>query len=460
MLAPLLRESFFLWRLLFGALESGGEFGHWKTSHLDENLVPAFALDLTNLLAGLMWFVVLAWLVSSVLMLYGLSQQQALSPIDNLHWQTDDAPLVSVLVPARNEEHRVLAECIHSILAQDYRSFEVIALNDRSTDGTGAILESLARADARLHVITGEEPPAGWLGKPYAMQQALAQARGEWILATDADMIFDKTVLRTAVADALAHEADAVTLIPHFETRAFWERVMIPTWYWVLLLFSVIYRVNNPRSPGAVGVGGFFLLRRAILERAGGYGALKDEVLEDVRLAETIKRSGGRLRIEHAPRLLRTRMFRSFDEMWECCTKNLYSGMNFSLPYALSSVFSMYLIAVAPPLIALASALAIATGVGPGLWRVFILAALSWLMQILVLVIASVRSDVSPIYALTAPLGLGMFYAMLFDSSLRITMGRGVSWKGRRIYEHAGVSPPRTRAMAFFRQREKGERQR
>ena len=141
-----------------------------------------------------------------------------------------DAPLVSVLVPARNEQHRVLADCIRSILAQDYGRFEVIAVNDRSTDATGAILQSLARSDERLRVIEGEELPAGWLGKPYAMQQAFTHARGEWILATDADMIFDKAALRTAMDRTLEEKGDALTLIPHFEAGSFWERVMIPTW--------------------------------------------------------------------------------------------------------------------------------------------------------------------------------------------------------------------------------------
>ena len=134
-------------------------------------------------------------------------------------------------------------------------------------------------------------------------------------------------------------------------------------------------------------------------------------------------------------------MYRTFREMWECSTKNWFSGMNFSLPLALSSVASMYLGAVAPPLIALAAL--IATASGTDLSSLFIPAALSWLFQVLVIAVISRRSGVSPLYALTAPLGLGVIYAMLFDSSIRITTGRGVTWKGRRIYERRGVRPPR-----------------
>ena len=223
---------------------------------------------------------------------------------------------------------------------------------------------------------------------------------------------------------------------------------MIPTWSWVFLMFTVFYRTSNPKSPGAVGIGGFFLMRRTVLERVGGYEALKDEVMEDVRLAELIKRSGARLLTERAPNLLSTRMYRNFGEMWECSTKNWFSGMKFSLPFALSSVLSMYLMAVVPPLIALASAIGLAAGVSVDLWLLFTSAALSWLLQVFALALVSMRSGVSPAYALTAPLGLGLLYAMLFDSSIRITIGKGVTWKGRRIYESGGVRPPRFRRAA------------
>jgi chlorobactene glucosyltransferase len=412
--------------------------------------MPAIAFE-SNVLAILTSFVsliVFAWLMSIILTLHGLSRQKPLLPTKHLRMTASEAPLVSVLVPARNEEHRVLADCLRSILAQDYGRFEVIAVNDSSTDGTGAILETLAKSDERLRVIAGEEPPAGWLGKPYALQQAFRHARGEWILATDADMIFHRAVLRTAMDHILEGKGDAMTLIPHFEASSFWERVMIPTWTWVLLMFTLFYRTSNPKTQGAVGIGGFFLMRRMVLERVGGYEALKDEVMEDVRLAEMIKRSGARLFTEYAPKLISTRMYQNFGEMWECSTKNWFSGVKFSLPFALSGVVSMYLMSVVPPLIALASAIGIAAGVSAHLWLLFIPAVLSWLLQVLALAMVSLRSEVSPAYALTAPLGLGLLYAMLFDSSIRITTGKGVTWKGRRIYESSGVRPPRVRTAA------------
>jgi len=406
-----------------------------------KRMIVAIEFSALNVLAWVLWLVVLAWLVNILLTLYGLFRESRLSPTNDLALQANEAPLVSVLVPARNEADRVLAESISSMLAQDYGRFEVIAVNDRSTDATDAILKSLAATNNRLRVIEGAEPPPGWLGKPFALQQALNKAQGEWILATDADMIFEPAALRTAVAHALEREADAVTFIPHFAALSFWERVMIPAWAWVFLMYAICYRINNPKSPGAAAIGGFFLLRRATLERVGDYEALRDEVMEDMRLAELIKRAGGTLLINHAPGLVRTRMYRNFSEMWECCTRNWFAGMNFSLPLAMSAILSIYLIAVAPAVIAIASAVGMATG-AVGFSRLFIPAALSWLMQVFLVFVMSIRSGVSPAYALTAPLGLGVLYAMLFDSSMRISLGRGVRWKGRRIYEAAGVSAP------------------
>jgi chlorobactene glucosyltransferase len=225
------------------------------------------------------------------------------------------------------------------MLAQDYGRFEVIAVNDRSTDETGSLLESLARQDSRLRVIHSDELPEGWLGKPYALQQALNAAKGEWILATDADMIFERSALSAAVSRVLEERVDAITLVPRFEAPSFWERVMIPTWMWVFLMFSVFYRIDDPKSPGAVGIGGFFLIKRSLLDRLGCYDALRNEVLEDVRIAEMIKRSGSGLLTAYAPSLLRTRMYTNFREMWNAARRIGSLESNFPCPLPSTALF-------------------------------------------------------------------------------------------------------------------------
>jgi chlorobactene glucosyltransferase len=355
-----------------------------------------------------------------------------------------DAPLVSVLVPARNEEGRVLSACIRSILAQDYGRFEIIAVNDRSTDATGAILNAIAKADERLRVIDGRELPAGWLGKPYALQQALDHSRGEWVLATDADMIFTERALHTAVRLALENSHDAVTLIPRIECLSFWERVFMPTFGWFMVAALPVARINDPRRREAVGVGGFFLIRRVWLRRVGEYTAVRAEVAEDLRMAEILKGRGASLRIEYAPDLTSTRMQTNLREIWEGFTKNLFAGVKFNLLQAITASIIITLTAIAPLVIALICALALLAG-AEGVWlRIFIPMLLAWLIQVSIFAVVNRHGDIPLRYAFTVPLGFLLFVAILINSAIRIATGSGVTWKGRKLYERAGsVRPPR-----------------
>lgn len=354
-------------------------------------------------------------------------------------------PFVSVLVPARNEAGRVLRVSTLSMLAQDYANFEVVVTNDRSTDATGDILRKLENEDEKLCVIDGAELPAGWLGKPHAMEQAYKQARGEWLLATDADVIFDSRAVRTAVRHALAGSYDAVTFIPHIECLTFWERVFMPTFGWFLLISRPIERVNDHGRPDALGIGGFFLIHRKWLERIGGWRAVRAEVAEDLRLAEMLKGAGARLRVEYAPTLVRTRMQTNLPEIWEGFTKNLFAGARFRPWSALLGGISVLLFSVAPVFL-LAVCLAMVVSGGSGAWLALAVPLLLvWSVQVLVFVVVNLASGVPVRYALLAPLGHLLFVLILFNSAFKILTGRGVAWKGRVLYDRAGVRPPRER---------------
>ncbi|MGB9180602.1 MAG: glycosyltransferase [Pyrinomonadaceae bacterium] len=397
-----------------------------------------------NLLVWAAWGTVLLWAFGALLTLHALTRQKPLEPAAPAGpLMTGDAPLVSILVPARNEEHRVLDHCIRSFLSQDYGRFEVVAVNDRSTDATGAILRAIARADERLRVVEGVEPPAGWLGKPHALQEGFEASSGEWALATDADMIFEKTAVRTAVAHALKGNYDAVTLIPGVVCLSFWERVFMPAFGWFMLMALPVHRVNDPRRPESLGVGGFFLIRRAALKSVGEYGAVRAEVAEDLRMGEILKGAGARLRLEYAPDLASTRMQTNFREIWEGFTKNLFAGAKFNLFQTLAGGIAVTLFAVAPLLVAVASLLALLAG-AQGQWlRLFVPAFIVWTIQVAIFALINRWSEVPVAYALTVPLGYALFVAILFNSAVRIATGRGVTWKGRRLYERAGVRPPR-----------------
>lgn len=403
-------------------------------------------LSAFKLLVWAAWGAVALWLFVAFITLRGLARQKPLRAAPRAELRRDDAPLISILVPARNEEGRVLSECIRSILAQDYQPFEVIAVNDRSTDATPAILRAIAKADARLSVIDGTETPAGWLGKPHALQQALDSARGSWILATDADMIFHEAAVRTTIAHALKDGYDAVTLIPRVESQTFWEYIFAPTFGWFMAMGMPVERVNNPQRREAIGVGGFFLIRREALLSVGEYRAVRAEVAEDLRMAELLKQSGARLRIEYAPDLTSTRMYAGLSEIWEGFTKNFFAGMQFSLLQTMASIVLALLFIIAPLVIAIVSAVALTLGADGAWLRLLVPALIIWLIQVFTFAAVNKNLDVPVRYALTVPLGHTLFVIILMNSAFRIATGRGVNWKGRKVYERAsGIRPSRAR---------------
>jgi chlorobactene glucosyltransferase len=390
------------------------------------------------------WIIFLIWLLGAALTLVALRRQRFLRPNSVQPLTGADAPRVSILVPARNEERRVLAACVRSILAQDYPSFEVVTVDDRSTDATPLILRGLAAADVRLRVVAGTEPPRGWLGKPHALQQALDASRGEWVLATDADMIFHPSALRTAVAYAVERRSDALTLIPHFEAHTFWERVFVPTWGWGALVLFPPELVNRDGWPLALGLGGFFLIRRRALARVEGFAAVRADVLDDMRLAARLKASGGRLHAEYARALIRTRMYTNFAELWESSTKNWYAILGFSPLLTAATLLWMFSVGVLPSLLAATAALALIAGAGGEQWpRLLIPALAAHALHVLLLALVNRRTGVPARYAFAAPLGYALSCAVLLGSAFGVLTGRGVSWKGRKLYTREGVRPPR-----------------
>ena len=410
-----------------------------------------FELNAFTWLIVAAWATLMVWFVGAILALRSGLRRKLLAPISSANPSATAAcPLVSVLVPARNEEHRVLSSCIRSLLAQDYEPLEVIAVDDRSTDATKPSVQKVAATNPRLRVIEGAEPPAGWLGKPHALHQALQAARGEWVLATDADMLFEPTAVSTTVAHAVKGGFDAVTLLPFVECLSFWERVFMPTFGCFMLLAMPLERVNDPRRKEALGVGGFFLIRRSALERVGGYRAVRADVAEDLRMAELLKGSGARLRLEYGPDLIRTRMQTNLKEIWEGFTKNLFAGAKFSLVSAVAGVISVLLFAVAPILIAIVCAVVIAanpSGELTGEWmRLFVPTFMVWLIQVAIFVAVNRNWGIPIAYAFAVPLGYLLFAMILLNSTVRIATGSGVMWKGRRLYERTGVHPPRPHA--------------
>lgn len=235
---------------------------------------------------------------------------------------------VSVIIPARNEEANI-ETAVRSVTAQqDVR--EIIVVDDQSTDRTPQILEGLKAEIPALEVVHIKTLPAGWMGKNHALATAAKLATGEWLLLTDADTQHFSGSLEVLLDRAEREHVDMLSISPRQEMRSAWEKALIPMVY---IWLSGQYRfedVSDPRSPAAAANGQYILVRRGIYERVGGHAAIRDAVLEDVRLAQHVKSAGGRLLFLPGAAWVQTRMYRSLGEMWLGWTKNLYllSGRN------------------------------------------------------------------------------------------------------------------------------------
>jgi chlorobactene glucosyltransferase len=238
---------------------------------------------------------------------------------------TTTIPLVSAIVPARNEEENI-ARAVESLAAQK-EMCEIIVVNDQSTDRTGVILDKLATRIPQLKIIAIDSLPAGWVGKNYALWQGAKQARGEWLLFTDADAVHLAGSAQMALQCAAETGAELVSFSPEQETKTWWERALIP---FVFMRLSERFRfrlINDPRSPAAAANGQYILIKRDVYQEIGGHQAVSGEVLEDVALAQVVKSAGHRIYFGPGIGIVRARMYSTFGAMWQGWVKNLYPLM-------------------------------------------------------------------------------------------------------------------------------------
>jgi glycosyltransferase involved in cell wall biosynthesis len=228
------------------------------------------------------------------------------------------SPIVSVIVPARNEE-ACLGECLRSLQEQAGIDFEIIVVDDNSTDRTGEIAHSYGG----VKVINAPPLPPGWTGKCHAAHHGAQAAKGEWLLFTDADTIHRHRSLRHAVQEAEDYLVDMLSYSPKQEVHGLWERSLMPVIFAELRRQYPPREVSRPESPIAAANGQYLLIKREAYDAIGGHAAVRDSLLEDVEIARRLKRAGKVIRFRYGRDALRTRMYRTFPQMWEGWTKNL-----------------------------------------------------------------------------------------------------------------------------------------
>jgi glycosyltransferase involved in cell wall biosynthesis len=335
-------------------------------------------------------------------------------------------PRVTIVVPARNEADDIEASLV-SLLQLDYPDYEVIAVDDRSEDATGAVLDRLEtqwrqRVEAlhhRLTVLHVTELPSGWLGKTHAMWQAGKQATHDWLLFTDADVVFRADALRRALVYAEREMADHLVLFPTMVMKSVGERMMMAFFQSQFVFAHRPWKVSDPKSRDSIGVGAFNLVRRQVYEQVGTYERLRLAVLDDMMLGEVVKQAGYRQRVVFGRDLIKLRWVFGAVGMVRNLTKNFFAILHYNTAFALLAVGGILVVNLGP---------------FAGVWVAHGWARAGFIVSLITLVTIYIgmaaRSDISPLYVLLHPVGTLLFtYAIIRSVMLTLVRG-GVIWRG------------------------------
>lgn len=329
-----------------------------------------------------------------------------------------ESPRVSLILAAREEQEK-LPRALETLAKINYSNLEIIAVDDRSQDATGAILDDFARCHERLKVVHLTELPPGWLGKPHALQKAYEASNGEWLLFTDADVRFAPDALSRAMALVRARQLDHLTLFGDVDMFGFWETVLVTFFGLAMHIAGNSHQVANPNSRAYLGVGAFQLVRRTAYEACGTHRRLAMEVVDDMKLGKVVKLGGYRSCVGVAAQFVAVRWQAGFGNLIRGVTKNFFAALGYSVPFVIAALVGMVLTNVAPFL-----------GIIFGHGWVRILAAVSVAIAILFHAIVDIGAKVSPLYALTHPIGALVFCWMLLRSTIVTLWRGGVEWRG------------------------------
>jgi chlorobactene glucosyltransferase len=339
----------------------------------------------------------------------------------------EPAPLISVLIPARNEEVNIEA-CLESLRRQDYPHYEIIILDDDSTDRTAEIVSGIAAVDPRVRLLQGQPLPPGWAGKPFACHQLAQEARGSWLLFTDADTIHAPTVLGYVLCTALESNAALISGFPYQKTTSIWQKMALPIlFYFMLLIWMPLWWLQrSERALPTVAIGQFMFFSASEYWSVGGHEAVKSRIVEDVWLGREMTRHHYRQLTLDLSQLVSCQMYREFGPMWDGIARWLYTAASLS-------VFALIVMMVVVVLLFLAPFLWLAQGL------LLSQPAFSWQMlvgvQVAILLLGRFlvgrRFSQPKSSVILHPVGMGFLLVIGLYASFQRLTGAGVKWKGR-----------------------------
>jgi glycosyltransferase involved in cell wall biosynthesis len=364
---------------------------------------------------------------------------------------------VTILIPAKDEGERI-RDCIASALAQDYPDFNVIAVDDRSTDSTGAVMDDMARANPRLTVvhIRDGELPAGWTGKCNALSRAVSRADGDFLLFIDSDVIVAPDALTATVSRAVRHKVDLLSLLPTLETHGFWESALIPLAASAVTTMFAISLTNKDYMKGSAFANGQYLfMRRTAYDAIGGHATVRDKYCEDIELARHMKPLGYKVRISWGAEFAAVRMYSSLEAINRGWARIFFAG-SLGRPWRMLAAIAFVVVSCYTAYVAAAWGVYRVAYPAPIHHVVTQTAALEtfasrwgW-MTAAAIHLALLHSIVATMYAwsgnrrrnsLAFPLGAAMLIG-IFLRALRMCVTKKVVWRGTTYSDITAQQPP------------------
>ncbi|MDE1177384.1 MAG: glycosyltransferase [Edaphobacter sp.] len=376
---------------------------------------------LNRITTGFAWLVALGWLWKAI------TAWRGLPTIPNLHESRFNRsprnnPSITVIVPARNEAE-ALSACLQSLLAQDYPNLQIIAVDDRSTDATGSIIDQLAAANPqRLKTIRVMELPEGWLGKTHAMalaaRHAIAMHHPDYLLFTDADILFQPEAIRRSLAQAVESDADHFVTFPTPIIKSPGEGMMLGYLGVMGLWATRPWKASDPKAVrDSIGIGAFNLLKTEAYQKLGGFDALRMEILEDLMLARKVKILGLKQRVAVAPGMVSLHWAKGATGIVNVMTKNLFSVFRFRVELMLGACIFLLLFCLGPYVL-----LALPATRVPSILALLAIAALYALSER--------HSRIRAAYFLLLPVAALLFLYSILKSTLLTLKAGGVTWRG------------------------------
>ena len=334
-------------------------------------------------------------------------------------------PRISVLVPARNEES-CIGECAACLLAQDYPDFQLVILDDNSTDRTWEILQEYARNDSRLRLIRGKPLPDDWLGKHWACQQLAEAADGELLLFVDADTRHQPDMLRGAASAMAAEKAALISALPRQEVVSWSEKLSIPAFYLGMLCGVPLELTRLQSNPLLFAVlGQFLIFRRDAYDAVGGYASVRQNIVDDIAIGRRVHAMGLKYRLMDGNGQVSCRMYRNLDQVWKGLTKSTFATFNFD-PYFLILMWTLVIIFFLGPILMLIIGLIIPQV--PLL--ITLLAGLAVLLTLILWSASHLRFHF-PLYLVLIYPASAVFMTMIAVASMLLTIQGKARWKDR-----------------------------